>query len=109
MSDFREKLCFEFLKSLIDKVILGAVVGLAAYYASVLLEEYKIKTAAQIDINKKKIDKLSEVWEKAYLLDSKIPVYKDLYKKTYVDSNKRFMKKLNSMVEEIDNGANAKN
>lgn len=100
MSERRKQFVYDVVKNLIDKLFIGAIVGVVAFNATQVLEENKSVNNAYIELNKTKIMKLAEVWEQAYLLDTSLPVYKDLY--TSVDHD--IKSKLIQMQQKLKNG-----
>ncbi|EGR1298344.1 hypothetical protein QNE82_001466 [Vibrio alginolyticus] len=88
------------IKNLIDKLIIGAIVGTAALYAAHLFEESKSVNSAYVEFNKTKIMKLAEVWEQAYLLNSSLHVYEDFYKSVDED----IKSELKNMQQQIRDG-----
>ncbi len=55
----------EIAKLAIDKILLGSIIGLAIYYGTIQLEEIKADESLKSELNKMRIVKIAEVWEKA--------------------------------------------
>lgn len=58
----------EIAKILIDKTLLAVLIVLFGYFANVYLEKDKSMNSFNLEINKVKIERMSEVWEHVYLL-----------------------------------------
>jgi hypothetical protein len=67
-----DPLQFEIAKLVIDKVLIGLLIGLVAFVGSVLLERYKAKAAFHSELNKIRVARIAETWEKVYLLNDQI-------------------------------------
>ncbi|MCL9782103.1 hypothetical protein M9194_11760 [Vibrio sp. S4M6] len=94
----------DILKNIIDKLLVGGIVGVAIFLSTQWLESYKQLNSTNIEINQKKIEKLAEVWEQAYLLDKHFQKYESIY----VEIDKTFKGALNSMKNNLKHGAHVK-
>ncbi|MCG9599273.1 hypothetical protein L1D15_21520 [Vibrio sp. Isolate25] len=104
MSELWKAIKYDVVKSLIDKLFIGAIVSAAAFYAAHLLEENKSINNAYVEFNKTKVMKLAEVWEQAYLLNTSLHLYDDYYKSV----DKEIKSKLIKMQQQIKDGVPAK-
>ncbi|HHF3077042.1 hypothetical protein C9I98_26200 [Photobacterium sanctipauli] len=104
MSELWKAIKYDIVKSLIDKLFIGAIVSAAAFYAAHLLEENKSINNAYVEFNKTKVMKLAEVWEQAYLLNTSLHLYDDYYKSV----DKEIKSKLIKMQQQIKDGVPAK-
>ncbi|HFQ4941803.1 TPA: hypothetical protein ACGUTZ_004357 [Vibrio vulnificus] len=104
MSELWKVIKYDIVKSLIDKLFIGAIVSAAAFYAAHLLEENKSINNAYVEFNKTKVMKLAEVWEQAYLLNTSLHLYDDYYKSV----DKEIKSKLIKMQQQIKDGVPAK-
>lgn len=104
MSDLWKAIKYDVAKNIIDKLLVGAIVGMVAFYATNVLEENKSVNNAYVELNKTKIMKLAEVWEQAYLLNTSLSLYSDYYKS--VDSD--IKSELIRMQEKIKGGYSPK-
>ena len=70
--DFRKKI-FEIV---FDRLIVGAIVGVVVYFATVQIEKNKADNAFQIAINQMRVQKIAEIWEEAAKLEER---FNELY------------------------------
>lgn len=55
----------ELQKLIIDRILLGSIVGLAIYFGTVQIEKIKTNEGFKSELNRARIEKLAEVWGKA--------------------------------------------
>jgi hypothetical protein len=82
---------------LIDKIILSVIIAIGAWVGTIWLEQHKLEYSTNLDLNKKKIEKLGEVWEKAYLLNRKLPDYISAHNAFYKKTDGEIRQSLNEM------------
>lgn len=70
--DFQKKI-FEIA---FDRLIVGAIVGVVVYFATIQIEKNKADEAFNMAINQMRVQKIAEIWEEAAKLEEK---YYDLY------------------------------
>jgi hypothetical protein len=100
-----EQFWLDVLKNIIDKLLVGAVVGIAILVSTQWIEKNKLVDSTYIELNKKKLEKLAEVWEQAYLLDRAFPKYE----KTYLEIDTVLKDALTTMQSNLKKGANPRN
>ncbi|WP_172380769.1 hypothetical protein [Vibrio sp. Vb339] len=66
----------EVKKLLLDRLVVGLLVGVVVYFSTVQLEKNKADEAFNIAVNQIRVQKIAEVWEEAALFEEK---FDDLY------------------------------
>ncbi|MEJ2766960.1 hypothetical protein VV869_23720 [Photobacterium sp. MCCC 1A19761] len=92
MSELWKSIVADVTKNIIDKLLIGAIVGIAVFYATYLLDEKKSVNDAYVEFNKTKVMKLAEVWEQAYLLNTSLNMYRDYYNSVDNEIKSEFVK-----------------
>ncbi len=66
----------KFKELMLDRVVIGGIVGVVVYFSTVQLEKNKADEAFNIAVNQMRVQKIAEVWEEAALFEEK---FNDLY------------------------------
>ncbi len=71
----------DIIKILIDKLLIGVILIGSGFYVNAALEHYKSQQSFMSELNKVRVEKIGEVWEKLYEYEH---ANEDLYKKFLV-------------------------
>jgi hypothetical protein len=54
---------FEIVKIVVDKVLIGGILGLAAYFGAKGLETHRSRNALAVELNKRRAESVAHAWE----------------------------------------------
>lgn len=81
----------ELQKLVIDRILLGSIVGLAIYFGTVQIEKIKTNEGFKSELNRARIEKLADVWEKAADFEA------DFYKLYHAVESEKFAMHLDGL------------